>query len=89
MECARRRGGTFAVIRVRCHDAAPAQDVLPLVARLSDVVGEYGPGEYEVLLVDAAPDDAAAAVRRFKDALGRKDREGNSYLAFFFQPRTA
>lgn len=23
----------------------------------------------------------------FKDALGRKDREGNSYLSYFFQPR--
>ena len=25
----------------------------------------------------------------FKDALGRKDREGNSYLSYFFQPREA
>ena len=27
----------------------------------------------------------------YKDALGRKDREGNSYLSYFFQPaaRTA
>lgn len=24
----------------------------------------------------------------FKDALGRKDREGNSYISFFFQPST-
>lgn len=24
----------------------------------------------------------------FDDALGRKDREGNSYLSYFFQPRT-
>lgn len=24
----------------------------------------------------------------FKDALGRKDREGNSYLSYFFQPRS-
>jgi uncharacterized protein len=24
----------------------------------------------------------------FRDALGRKDREGNSYLSYFFQPRT-
>ena len=23
----------------------------------------------------------------YKDALGRKDREGNSYLSYFFQPR--
>ena len=23
----------------------------------------------------------------FKDALGRKDREGNSYVSYFFQPR--
>jgi uncharacterized OB-fold protein len=25
----------------------------------------------------------------FADALGRKDREGNSYLSFFFKPRAA
>jgi len=25
----------------------------------------------------------------FKDALGRKDREGNAYLSYFFQPRKA
>jgi len=24
----------------------------------------------------------------FQDALGRKDREGNSYLSYFFQPRS-
>jgi uncharacterized protein len=24
----------------------------------------------------------------FRDALGRKDREGNSYVSYFFQPRT-
>ena len=24
----------------------------------------------------------------FKDALGRKDREGNTYLSYFFQPRS-
>jgi uncharacterized protein len=24
----------------------------------------------------------------FRDALGRKDREGNSYLSYFFEPRT-
>jgi hypothetical protein len=23
----------------------------------------------------------------YKDALGRKDKEGNSYLAYFFEPR--
>ena len=25
----------------------------------------------------------------YRDALGRKDKEGNSYLAYFFQPRDA
>jgi uncharacterized OB-fold protein len=25
----------------------------------------------------------------YKDALGRKDKEGNSYISFFFQPRGA
>jgi len=25
----------------------------------------------------------------YADALGRKDKEGNSYLAYFFQPKTA
>ena len=25
----------------------------------------------------------------YADALGRKDREGNSYLSYFFQPKSA
>lgn len=44
-------------------------------------------------LIDVEPDPAKISFDMpvevvFADALGRKDREGNSYLSFFFKPRT-
>jgi uncharacterized protein len=44
-------------------------------------------------LIDVEPDPEKIAFDMpvnvvFRDALGRKDREGNNYLAYFFQPRT-
>src|SRR5262249_36765984 len=77
-ECARaaRRGATFAVMRLSCaSQGSPEamQQAITDLVRLSDVVGEYGPGEYEILLVDTARDEVELAVRRIT---GELDRHG-------------
>jgi two-component system, NtrC family, response regulator AtoC len=84
-ECARahRNTGTFAVMRVRCEKPAAVQEALTELARLADVVGEYGPGEYEVLLVDASPTSAEKAVLRFVEGLARRGLTIDVGLACF------
>ncbi|MGE5184323.1 MAG: sigma 54-interacting transcriptional regulator [Acidobacteriota bacterium] len=77
-ECARatRRDMTFAVMRVHCTSSAPPdaiQGALGEVARLSDVIGEYGPSDYEILLVDTSPDEVELAERRIIAELARHD----------------
>ena len=56
-ECARaqRSGATFAVMRIHCRKPDASRTVeqcLVSELRAMDVIGYYGPGEYEVLLVD-------------------------------------
>ncbi len=68
-ECARaaRRGTAFAVMRVSCISHDPPQvlrQAITDVVRLSDVVGEYGPSDYEILLVDTAHDEVGPAEQR-------------------------
>ncbi|HTR55065.1 MAG TPA: sigma 54-interacting transcriptional regulator [Kofleriaceae bacterium] len=75
-ECARaaRRDLVFAVTRVHCTAQVSAdaiQHALGEVARLSDVIGEYGPSEYEILFVDTSPDDVELAERRVVTELSR------------------
>jgi len=45
-------------------------------------------------LINVEPDPQSIAFDMpievvYADALGRKDREGNSYLSYFFQPKSA
>lgn len=45
-------------------------------------------------LINVDPDPQAIAFDMpvevvYADALGRKDREGNSYISYFFQPKSA
>ncbi|HUS65636.1 MAG TPA: sigma 54-interacting transcriptional regulator [Kofleriaceae bacterium] len=68
-ECARARrdGVTFAVARLHFREPLVGeimQDVLLAESRTSDVVGEYGPREVEVLLHDIAPDRARETLDR-------------------------
>ena len=75
-ECTRamRHGASFAVMRLSCASrASPTvlQQVVTDLLRLSDVVGEYGPSDFEVLLVDTAPEDVDVAVRRIVGELGK------------------
>ena len=58
---------------------------------ISAVVDLDGGGTLKGNLINIDPDPAKIPFDLpvevvFKDALGRKDKEGNSYTAFFFQP---
>lgn len=59
-------GRAFVLVRVSVERIEPwvEAEILEL-ARPLDVVGQYGPGEYELLLLDLAPDSAGAAARAF------------------------
>jgi len=71
-ECGRaERGGvSFAVARVHCGGVGQTvQDAIAGVVRPGDVVASYGPGEYEVLLVDSDPATVEACAARLRDSL--------------------
>jgi uncharacterized OB-fold protein len=61
---------------------------------VSAVVDLEGGGTVKGNLINIDPDPEKIQLGMpvevvYKDALGRKDREGHSYLSFFFQPRSA
>jgi uncharacterized OB-fold protein len=62
------------------------------VPYVSAVVDLDGGGTVKGNLIGIEPDPAKIRLGMpveviYKDALGRKDKEGNSYLSYFFQPR--
>ena len=62
------------------------------VPYVSAVVDLDGGGTVKGNLIGIDPDPAKIRLGMpvqvvYKDALGRKDKEGNSYLSYFFQPR--
>lgn len=64
------------------------------VPYVSAVVDLEGGGTVKGNLIGIEPDPARIHLGMpvevvYKDALGRKDKEGNSYLSYFFQPRSA
>jgi len=64
------------------------------VPYISAVVDLEGGGTVKGNLIGIDPDPEKIRLGMpvdvvFKDALGRKDREGNAYLSYFFQPRKA
>jgi len=64
------------------------------VPYVSAVVDLDGGGSLKANLIGVPPDPqhipfGLPVEVTFADALGRKDRNGNSYLSYFFQPRTA
>ena len=70
------------------HRSFPGIDV-PYVSAIVDLEGG---GTVKGNLIGIDPDPAKIKMGMpvrvvYKDALGRKDREGNSYLSFFFEPR--
>lgn len=61
------------------------------VPYISAVVDLEGGGTVKGNLIGIAPDPAKIRMGMpvrvvFRDALGRKDKEGNSYLSYFFEP---
>ncbi len=73
-ECARaaRTTGSFGLLRIR-NPAPPregelVQQVLANTLRTDDVVGLYGPGDYEVLLVERSEDEVSAVVAALEKA---------------------
>jgi uncharacterized OB-fold protein len=63
------------------------------VPYVSAIVDLEGGGTVKGNLVDVEPDPAKIKFGMpvevvYRDALGRKDREGNSYLSYFFKPRS-
>jgi hypothetical protein len=60
---------------------------------VSAIVDLEGGGTVKGNLVDVEPDPKSIQFGMpvdvvYRDALGRKDREGNSYLSYFFKPRS-
>jgi two-component system response regulator AtoC len=74
-ECARAEGtrGVFAVLRIHAGgpvDPTAVQEALGRELRAVDVIATYGPTDYEVLLLETAPERAADIARRIGGALG-------------------
>ena len=62
------------------------------VPYISAIVDLEGGGSIKGNLIDVDPDAKKIAFGMpvevvYRDALGRKDAEGNAYLSYFFQPR--
>ncbi|MFP8873634.1 MAG: Zn-ribbon domain-containing OB-fold protein [Myxococcota bacterium] len=75
---------TYSIV----HRSFPGIEV-PYVSAIVDLDGG---GTLKGNLINVDPDPEKIEMGMpievvFKDALGRKDRDGNSYLSYFFQPR--
>jgi uncharacterized OB-fold protein len=71
------------------HRSFPGVEV-PYVSAIVDLEGG-GTVKGNLIHIDPDPEKIQMGMPVevvFGDALGRKDREGNSYLSYFFQPRT-
>lgn len=70
------------------HRSFPGIEV-PYVSAIVDLDGG-GTVKGNLINIDPDPEKIRMGMPVqvvYKDALGRKDREGNSYLSYFFQPR--
>ena len=80
------RGSVYAYSIV--HRSFPGIEV-PYVSAIVDLEGG-GTVKGNLINVEADPAKIPFGMPVevvFKDALGRKDKDGNSYLSYFFQPR--
>ena len=80
--------GTLYVYSI-VHRSFPGIEV-PYVSAIVDLDGG---GTVKGNLINVEPDPEKIEFGMpvevvYKDALGRKDKEGNSYLSYFFQPRS-
>ena len=79
--------GTLYVYSI-VHRSFPGIEV-PYVSAIVDLDGG-GTVKGNLINVEPNPEKVRLGMPVevvYKDALGRKDREGNSYLSYFFQPR--
>lgn len=79
--------GTLYVYSIVCR-SFPGIEV-PYVSAIVDLDGG---GTVKGNLIGVEPDPAKIKLGMpvevvYRDALGRKDKEGNSYISYFFQPR--
>jgi DNA-binding NtrC family response regulator len=87
-ECARgeRTGTSFAVVRVHVGSGAPdetAHATLSQASRSADVLAVYGPGEYELLLVDTGPEEAHRLEQQIASLLARSGLEARMGIACY------
>jgi DNA-binding NtrC family response regulator len=86
-ECGRavRAGSHFTLVRLsaRGPSAAAADEKLAAAIQPGDVLGEYGPGEYEVLLVDCSGPVAEARTRRLAASISSGPKLGGLGIASF------
>ncbi|HET7505872.1 MAG TPA: sigma 54-interacting transcriptional regulator [Kofleriaceae bacterium] len=86
-ECARATEGTaFSVVFLHCEARPPLeaiQGTLAALVRQIDVAGEYGAGEYEVLLVDTGAIDAEHRAAAIVDRLHRHGVAARAGVASF------
>ena len=79
--------GTLYAFSIVCR-SFPGIEV-PYVSAIVDLEGG-GTLKGNLINIDPDPEKISFGMPVevvFKDALGRKDRDGNSYLSYFFQPR--
>ncbi|MBI2895594.1 MAG: sigma 54-interacting transcriptional regulator [Deltaproteobacteria bacterium] len=72
-ECARaqREGATFAIARIRAAATPAIRDAIAAGFRATDVLAEYAPGDFEVLLVSTELESALAITRQVSSLLQR------------------
>jgi DNA-binding NtrC family response regulator len=85
-ECAReeRTGAAFALLRVQFEGGtseAAVEELLGDLIRDSDILGRYGPSDYEILLPDTPPERASEGLRRIEAALHERGLRGRGFLA--------
>ena len=79
----RRRGYSFSVV----YRSFPGIDV-PYISALVDL-DEGGTVKGNLINVEPDPENIDFGMKVkvvFGDALGRKDKDGNSYMSYFFEP---
>jgi DNA-binding NtrC family response regulator len=87
-ECAsaERRGGSFALVRVRVastENESRALDVLSGELKASDVLALYGPADLEALILEASAADAAALAERVMTVLAEQKIAASTATAHY------
>ncbi len=84
-ECARaaRTSAIFGLVRIRATEGDLVQQVLANTLRADDVVGLYGPGDYEVLLVERSEADVQWIVSALENAFDDVGLEARVGVAVF------